>query len=110
VAPPGRARIEADLVTVMFGYNEKATAPEERDVRTKAFTANLVLYLEEVAGVMKRPPACVVLRHDPRERQALGDPRLLRGGVRGLGKSIRISPSRTSTDTSNGWVSTGSRH
>lgn len=79
--------IEADLVTVMFGFNEKTTQREERDVRTKAFTANLVLYLEEVAGVMKRPPACVVLATIPGNGEHWETLDCYAEGVRALGKS-----------------------
>ena len=79
--------IEADLVTVMFGYNEKATKPEEREMRTKSFVANLVLYLEEVAGVMKRPPACVVLATIPGNGEHWETLDCYAEGVRALGKA-----------------------
>ena len=57
--------IEADLVTVMYGFNEMARKPEEREAKTKKFIANLVVYLEEVAGVMKKAPAGVVIATMP---------------------------------------------
>ena len=79
--------IEADLVTVMFGYNEKTTKPEEREMRTKSFLANLVLYLEEVGGVMKRPPACVVLATIPGNGEHWETLDCYAEGVRALGKA-----------------------
>ena len=87
VASPGVSGVEADLATVMFGYNEKATKPEDRGVMTKAFTTNLVVYLEEVAGVMKRPPACVVLATIPGNGEHWETLDCYAEGVRGLGKS-----------------------
>jgi len=42
-----------------------ARKPEEREAKTKKFIANLVVYLEEVAGVMKKAPAGVVIATMP---------------------------------------------
>ena len=55
--------VQADLVTVMFGYNEKPGS--DVAAATKGYTANLVRYVEEVAGSMKRPPACVLIAPIP---------------------------------------------
>ena len=57
--------LQADLITVMFGFNEMTIKPEEREQRTKAFTRNLITYAEEVAGVMQRPPAVIFLATVP---------------------------------------------
>ena len=56
---------EADLITIMFGFNEMPGKPEDRETATKAFTRNLVNYAEEAAGVMKAAPACVLLATIP---------------------------------------------
>lgn len=55
----------ADLVTVMFGYNEKTEKPEDRPRRSRAFVANLVTYVEEVAALMDSPPAAVFIATVP---------------------------------------------
>ena len=78
--------VEADLVTVMFGFNEMPGKPEERETKTKAFTANLVTYLEEVAGVMKAAPACVLLATLPGNDKHWESLDGYAEGVRGLGK------------------------
>jgi lysophospholipase L1-like esterase len=57
--------LQADLITVMFGFNEKPGKPEDRERMTKAFQQNLIAYLEEVAGVMEKPPAAVLLATIP---------------------------------------------
>jgi lysophospholipase L1-like esterase len=49
----------ADVVTVLFGYNEKARG--NRDQATHTFTLNLLRYVEEVAAVVERPPACILI-------------------------------------------------
>jgi lysophospholipase L1-like esterase len=56
--------VEADLITVMFGYNEKAP-PDRRQEFSRCYRENLVAYLEEVAGCMKEPPACLLLAPVP---------------------------------------------
>ncbi len=56
---------QVDLVTAMFGYNEKCGKPEDRAKRTAEFTANLAIYVEEVAGLMDSPPAAVFLATVP---------------------------------------------
>jgi len=56
--------VEADLVTLMFGYNEKPRGREvEKDVA--GYIANLVAYIEEVAGCMKTPPAVMPIAPIP---------------------------------------------
>ncbi|MFB3893337.1 MAG: GDSL-type esterase/lipase family protein [Phycisphaerae bacterium] len=58
--------VEADLVTVMFGFNEMPSEKtRDKDAAAKAFTANLVRYIEEAAGTMKAPPACVFIATVP---------------------------------------------
>jgi len=57
--------VEADLITIMFGFNEMARKPQERASRTKAFTRNIINYAEEVAGVMKQAQACILIATVP---------------------------------------------
>ncbi len=61
--------LEADLVTVMFGFNEM---PSQEDPRASArsYTANLIRYVEEVAGQMKTPPACIFIATVPGREKA----------------------------------------
>jgi lysophospholipase L1-like esterase len=61
--------VEADLVTIMFGFNEMARKVEDRDAASKAFIANLAAYAEEVASVMRKPPALVLLATIPGKDQ-----------------------------------------
>lgn len=60
--------VEADLVTVMFGGNEKPQ-PGEIQKHTKAFIRNMISYLEETGGTMKTPPACMVLTTIPGRKE-----------------------------------------
>jgi hypothetical protein len=53
---------------------------------TKAFTANLVNYAEEVAGVMKQAPACVLLATIPGNGKHWESLDCYAQGVRALGK------------------------
>lgn len=57
--------IEADLITVMMGYNERPAPDADVAAVTDRYLANLVRYVEEVAGVMKKRPACVLLAPTP---------------------------------------------
>jgi lysophospholipase L1-like esterase len=56
--------VRADLVTIMFGYNEM---PPKNDPEggTKLYVRRLVRYLEEVAALMGTPPSCVILSPIP---------------------------------------------
>jgi len=58
------AGIQADLVTIMFGFNEQ---PSSSDVEgsTDKWIERMVTYLEEVAALMDSPPACVILATIP---------------------------------------------
>jgi lysophospholipase L1-like esterase/SAM-dependent methyltransferase len=58
------AGVQADLVTVMFGYNEMPPA-ENPEGSAKRWVRNLLTYVEEVAGGMKEPPACILLASIP---------------------------------------------
>jgi len=78
---------EADLITIMYGFNEMARKPEDRGKMTKAFTANLINYAEEVAGVMKKAPACVLLATVPGGDKHWESLDCYAEGVRGLGKT-----------------------
>ncbi|KPJ56388.1 MAG: hypothetical protein AMS16_02535 [Planctomycetes bacterium DG_58] len=78
--------VEADLITIMFGFNEMAQKPEERETKTKAFTANLVTYAEEAAGVMKTAPACVLLATIPGNGKHWESLDCYAEGVRELGR------------------------
>jgi len=77
---------QADLVTVMFGYNEKCTEPEHREAMTKAYVANLVTYIEEVAGLMKKPPAAVFIATVPGRKTHWETLDCYAEGVRGIAK------------------------
>jgi lysophospholipase L1-like esterase len=57
--------IEADLITVMMGYNDRKVAATDPTNATPRYIASLVRYVEEVAGTMKAPPACLVLAPTP---------------------------------------------
>jgi lysophospholipase L1-like esterase len=60
--------IEADLVTMMFGYNERLRTKTTSEVTAKvtaAYVANLVTYIEEVAATMKTPPAVMPIAPTP---------------------------------------------
>jgi len=74
----------ADLVTVMFGYNEMCTKPEEREAATKAFVDNLVAYVEEVAALMEKPPAVVFIATIPGREKHWETLDCFAAGVRGL--------------------------
>jgi len=56
--------IEADLVTLMFGYNERPRGADAKKLAA-AYVANLVAYIEEVAGGMKTPPAVMPIAPTP---------------------------------------------
>jgi len=56
--------LQADLVTIMFGYNEMPSS-ENIPGSTARWIGRMVTYLEEVAGVMEHPPACVILATIP---------------------------------------------
>lgn len=58
------ASIQADLVTVMFGYNEMPPA-ENPQASAEAWVRNLLTYVEEAAGLMDRAPACLLLASIP---------------------------------------------
>jgi lysophospholipase L1-like esterase len=75
---------KADLVTVMFGYNEMCAKPEEREAATKAFVENLVAYVEEVAALMERPPAAVFIATTPGREKHWETLDCFAEGVRGL--------------------------
>jgi len=75
---------EADLVTVMFGFNEMCRKPADRERMTRGFTANLVTYLEEVAGLMKSPPAAVIIASVPGRSKHWDSLDCYAEGVRGL--------------------------
>jgi len=78
--------VEADLITILFGFNEMARKPEDRASRTKAFTRNIVNYAEEVAGVMKRAPACLVIATVPGRRSHWETLDCYAEGLRELGR------------------------
>ena len=78
--------IEADLITAMFGYNEKPAADADVAALTAQYTANLVRYVEEVAGLMKAPPACVLLAPTPGRQVNWDKLDAYAGGVRDLVK------------------------
>ncbi len=61
--------VEADVITIMFGFNEMARKPADREKYTRQFVANMVNYAEECAGAMKEAPACVMLATIPGNRQ-----------------------------------------
>lgn len=75
---------KADLITVMFGYNEMCTKPEEREAATKAFADNLVAYVEEVAALMEKPPAVVFIATIPGREKHWETLDCFAEGVRGL--------------------------
>jgi len=56
--------VKADLITVMFGYNEMPKTGEEEKY-TKAFVKNIVTYVEEAAGTMKVKPSCILIATIP---------------------------------------------
>jgi len=58
------AGVEADLITVMFGFNE-APSKDDPQASARTFRANLIKYVEEVAGQMKKPPACIFIATVP---------------------------------------------
>lgn len=58
------AGIQADLVTVMFGYNEMPSA-ENPQGSAEAWVRNLLAYVEEAAALMDRAPACLLLASIP---------------------------------------------
>jgi lysophospholipase L1-like esterase len=58
------AGVRADLVTIMFGYNEQPSAGDVAG-SSREWMGRMVTYLEEVAGTMDRPPACVMLATIP---------------------------------------------
>ncbi len=58
------AGIQADLVTVMFGYNEMPSA-EDAQTSAEAWIRNLLTYVEEAAALMDRAPACLLLATIP---------------------------------------------
>jgi lysophospholipase L1-like esterase len=77
--------VNADLITVMFGYNEKAGKDKKKE-HTQAFTDNLVRYLEEAAGVMEKVPACVVIATIPGRKGHWESLDCYAEGIRELGK------------------------
>jgi lysophospholipase L1-like esterase len=56
--------VQADLVTIMFGYNERPSAANVEGA-TAAWMDRTVTYLEEVAALMKTPPAGLLLATMP---------------------------------------------
>ena len=81
--------IEADLITVMMGYNERPAADEDVAAVTDRYLANLVRYVEEVAGVMKKRPTCVLLAPTPGRQTNWMALDAYAQGVRELGKRHR---------------------
>jgi len=78
--------LEADLITAMFGYNERPGAGADPAAATTQYTANLVRYVEEVAGILKAPPACVLLAPTPGRQANWEALDAYAQGVRDLGK------------------------
>jgi lysophospholipase L1-like esterase len=58
------AGVRADLVTIMFGYNEQPSASDPQG-STRWWMGQMVTYIEEVAGTMDSPPACAMLTTIP---------------------------------------------
>jgi lysophospholipase L1-like esterase len=56
--------IEADLVTLMFGYNERPGKADTKKL-SAAYVGNLAAYIEEVAGGMQAPPAVMPITPIP---------------------------------------------
>jgi lysophospholipase L1-like esterase len=77
--------IEADLVTMMFGYNEKPPA-DHLEADTDAYIANLVAYIEELAGCMKSPPAVMPIAPIPGRKANWNALDAFAAGVRDLCK------------------------
>jgi len=82
------AGVEADLVTVMFGFNEMP-APTDTDkaASAKAFAANMLTYVQEAAGMMKAPPACVFIATIPGRQKHWETLDAYAQAVRDLGKA-----------------------
>lgn len=81
--------IEADIVTVMFGYNEMPKSVEEREKYTEAFTKQLITYLEEVAGLMKTPPACIIITTIPGKKKHWETLDCYAVGIREIGRKYK---------------------
>ncbi|OGF49780.1 MAG: hypothetical protein A2231_04575 [Candidatus Firestonebacteria bacterium RIFOXYA2_FULL_40_8] len=64
--------IEADIVTIMFGHNQKAYKVSEAE-DTIGFVADHVNYLEEAAGLMKKAPAVIIVTTNPSALENLWD-------------------------------------
>ena len=56
---------EPDLVTIRFGHNQMPAKGREAEA-TRVFVADMVSYLEEVAGWTKTKPTAVVMTPNPR--------------------------------------------
>ena len=76
--------LDADLVTVMFGFNQRPGG--DRAKATEAFTASLVRYVEEVAGAVRRPPACILIATIPGNKANWERLDCYAQGIRELGK------------------------
>jgi len=79
------AGLEADLVTLMFGYNEKPRGSEVAKARA-AYIANLVAYIEEAAGGMQTPPAVMPIAPIPGRKVNWAALDAYAEGVRELGR------------------------
>ena len=80
--------IQADVVTVMFGFNERPPA-DKRDEYSQAFVKTLVTYVEEAAGLMKVPPAVVFLASIPGKDKEWETLDCYADAVRALGAKYR---------------------
>ena len=75
-------------MTVMFGFNEMP-APTDTDkaASAKAFAANMLTYVQEAAGMMKAPPACVFIATIPGRQKHWETLDAFAQAVRDLGKA-----------------------